>query len=155
MKKDAWKWISDNESMIVETSDKVFDFAELGLVEEKSSKFLAEKLEKNGFNVEMGVAEMPTAFVATYGKGSPTIGFMGEFDALPGLSQKPVPYRDPVEDGAPGHGCGHNIHGTTGVMAAIATMKTMEKHGLGGTLKFFGTPAEETYSGKVFMVKAG
>lgn len=155
MKKDAWKWISDNENMIIRTSDKVFDFAELGLVEEKSSKFLAEILERNGFTVEMGVAEMPTAFVATYGKGSPTIGFMGEFDALPGLSQKPVPYRDPVEDGAPGHGCGHNIHGTTGVMTAIATKIAMERHGLKGTLKFFGTPAEETYSGKVFMVRAG
>jgi aminobenzoyl-glutamate utilization protein B len=155
MKNDAWKWISDHEKMIIEASDKVFDFAELGLVEEKSSKFLAEILESHDFSIEMGVAEMPTAFIATYGKGHPTIGFMGEFDALPGLSQKPVPYRDPVEEGAPGHGCGHNIHGVTGVMAAIATMKTMEKHGLEGTLKFFGTPAEETYSGKVFMVRAG
>jgi aminobenzoyl-glutamate utilization protein B len=155
MKNDAWKWISDNEKMIIEASDKVFDFAELGLVEEKSSKFLADVLKSHGFTIEMGVADMPTAFVATYGKGTPTIGFMGEYDALPGLSQKPVPYQDPVEEGAPGHGCGHNIHGVTGVMAAIATKTVMEKNGLQGTLKFFGTPAEETYSGKVFMVRAG
>ena len=155
MKKDAWKWISDNEKMIIEASDKVFDYAELGLVEIKSSKFLAEILKDHGFAIDMGVADMPTAFVATYGKGSPTIGFMGEYDALPGLSQKPVPYREPVEEGAPGHGCGHNIHGVTGVMGAIATKMVMEKNGLQGTLKFFGTPAEETYSGKVFMVRAG
>jgi len=155
MKTDAWNWISDNEKMIIEASDKVFDFAELGLVEEKSSKFLAEILESHGFSIEMGVADMPTAFIATYGKGDPTIGFMGEYDALPGLSQKPVPYHDPIEEGAPGHGCGHNIHGVTGVMAAIATKRVIEEHGLRGTLKFFGTPAEETYSGKVFMVRAG
>jgi aminobenzoyl-glutamate utilization protein B len=155
MKNDAWEWISDNERMIVEASDKVWELAELGLVEEKSSKFLAKVLEDHGFTVEMGVAEMPTAFVASYGNGTPIIGFMGEFDALPGLSQKPVPYKDPIEEGAPGHGCGHNIHGVTGVMSAIATKVVMEKHGLEGTLIFFGTPAEETYSGKVFMIRAG
>ncbi|MHA3961909.1 MAG: amidohydrolase [Candidatus Thorarchaeota archaeon SMTZ1-45] len=155
MKKDAWDWILANESMIIEASDKVWRLAELGLVEEKSSKFLAEILEDHGFIIEMGVADMPTAFIATYGKGNPTIGFMGEYDALPGLSQKPVPYQDPIEEGAPGHGCGHNIHGVTGVMGAIATKVVLEKHGLDGTIKFFGTPAEETYSGKVFMVRAG
>ncbi len=155
MKKDAWDWISDNEKKIIEASVKIWELAELGLVEEKSAEYLANVLEEQGFTVEMGVADMPTAFVATYGKGDPTIGFMGEYDALPGLSQKPVPYQDPVEEGAPGHGCGHNIHGVTGVMGAIATKTVMEKHGLKGTLKFFGTPAEETYSGKVFMVRAG
>ncbi|MFW9962226.1 MAG: amidohydrolase [Candidatus Sifarchaeia archaeon] len=155
MKSDAWDWISDNEKLIIETSDKIWNLAELGLLEEKSATFLSSILENHGFRIEMGVADMPTAFVATYGKGSPIIGFMGEYDALPGLSQKPVPYQDPVEDGAPGHGCGHNIHGVTGVMGAIATKVAMEKHGLIGTLKFFGTPAEETYSGKVFMVRAG
>jgi len=155
MKNDAWQWISDNEKMIVKASVNVWELAELGLLEEKSSKFLANILEEHGFNIEMGVADMPTAFIATYGKGNPTIGFMGEYDALPGLSQKPVPYKDPLEEGAPGHGCGHNIHGITGVMSAIATKNVMEKHGLEGTLKFFGTPAEETYSGKVFMVRAG
>ncbi|MBY8998217.1 MAG: amidohydrolase [Candidatus Thorarchaeota archaeon] len=155
MKKDALDWISDNEKMIIEASDTIWELAELGLVEEKSAKHLAKILEEHGFTIEMGVADMPTAFVATYGKGDPTIGFMGEYDALPGLSQKPVPHQDPVVEGAPGHGCGHNIHGVTGVMGAIATKTVMEKHGLKGTLKFFGTPAEETYSGKVFMVRAG
>jgi aminobenzoyl-glutamate utilization protein B len=155
LKKDAWEWISANEKRIIEGSDTIWKLAELGLVEEKSSKFLAGILKENGFSIEMGVAGMPTAFVAIYGKGQPTIGFMGEYDALPGLSQKPEPYQDPIQEGAPGHGCGHNIHGMTGVMGAIATKVVMEKHGLKGTLKFFGTPAEETYSGKVFMVRAG
>jgi aminobenzoyl-glutamate utilization protein B len=155
MKNDAWQWISENEKMIIEASDTVWNLAELGLVEEKSAKYLATILEEHGFTIEMGVADMPTAFVATYGSGDPTIGFMGEYDALPGLSQKAVPYQDPIEEGAPGHGCGHNIHGVTGVMGATATKVVMEKHGLKGTLKFFGTPAEETYSGKVFMVRAG
>ncbi len=155
MKSDAWDWISDNERMIIEASDTIWNLAELGLLEVKSVAYLAKMLAKHEFNIEMGVAGMPTAFVATYGKDSPTIGFMGEYDALPGLSQKPVPYKDPIEEGAPGHGCGHNIHGVTGVMSAIATKVTMERHGLKGTIKFFGTPAEETYSGKVFMVRAG
>ncbi len=155
MKEEAWNWITENEKMIVEASDKIWNLAELGLVEVKSASILSEILKDHGFVVEMGVADMPTAFVATYGTGFPTIGFMGEYDALPSLSQKPVPYQDPVEEGAPGHGCGHNIHGVTGVMGAIATKIVMEKHGLKGTIKFFGTPAEETYSGKVFMVRAG
>ena len=155
MKKDAWGWISDNEKMIIEASDKVWELAELGLVEEKSAKYLAKILEEHGFTIEMGVADMPTAFIATYGEGNPTIGFMGEYDALPGLSQKPVPYQEPVIEGAPGHGCGHNIHGVTGVMGAIATKVVMEKNGLKGTLKFFGTPAEESSAGKVFMIRAG
>ncbi|MHA2234280.1 MAG: amidohydrolase [Candidatus Thorarchaeota archaeon] len=155
MKNEAWNWISENEKMIIEASEKVWNLAELGLVEHKSAEYLAKILEEQGFVIESGVADIPTAFVATYGKGAPTIGFMGEYDALPGLSQKPVPYQDPVEEGAPGHGCGHNIHGVTGVMAAIATKVVMERHGLEGTVKFFGTPAEETYSGKVFMVRAG
>ncbi|TET11942.1 MAG: amidohydrolase, partial [Candidatus Thorarchaeota archaeon] len=155
MKNDAWDWISNNEKKIIEASMKIWNLAELGLVEEKSAEYLAKILEEQGFEIETGVADIPTAFVATWGKGSPTLGFMGEYDALPGLSQKPVPYQDPIEEGAPGHGCGHNIHGVTGVMAAIATKVVMEKNGLKGTVKFFGTPAEETYSGKVFMVRAG
>ncbi|MHA2153420.1 MAG: amidohydrolase [Candidatus Thorarchaeota archaeon] len=155
MKNEAWNWISENEKMIIEASEKVWNLAELGLVEHKSAEYLAKILEEQGFVIESGVADIPTAFVATYGKGAPTIGFMGEYDALPGLSQKPVSHQEPVEEGAPGHGCGHNIHGVTGVMAAIATKVVMERHGLEGTVKFFGTPAEETYSGKVFMVRAG
>jgi aminobenzoyl-glutamate utilization protein B len=98
---------------------------------------------------------MPTAFVATWGSGKPVIGIMGEFDALPGISQQTVPYKNPVEDGAPGHGCGHNIHGTSGIVGAIAIKTALEAAALPGTVMFFGTPAEENYDGKVFMIRAG
>jgi len=98
---------------------------------------------------------MPTAFVATWGEGKPVIGIMGEYDALPGLSQKRVPWKETLEKGKPGHGCGHNIHGTSGMAAAIAVKKAMENYGTKGTIKFFGCPAEENFSGKVFMVREG
>jgi len=151
----AFSWITQNESRIIEISDKIWEYAELGLIEYKSSKLLADELEKAGFKVERGVAGMPTAFVATYGSGRPVIGIMGEYDALPGLSQKKVPWREPLKEGAPGHGCGHNIHGTSGMAAAIAVKVAMEEAGLKGTIKFFGTPAEENFSGKVFMAREG
>ena len=148
-------WIKKNKDRIVEISDKVWDFAELGLIEFKSSALLADELEKHGFRVERGIADMPTAFVATWGEGKPLIGIMGEYDALPGLSQKKVPLKEPLKSEAPGHGCGHNIHGTSGMAAAIAVKKAMEKHKIKGTIKFFGCPAEENFSGKVYLVREG
>ena len=154
-KKYALDWIEKNKNMIVEISDKVWEFAELGLIEFKSSALLADELEKHGFRVERGIAGMPTAFVATWGEGRPVIGIMGEYDALPGLSQKKVPSKETLNLGAPGHGCGHNIHGTSGMAAAIAVKEAMEKHEIKGTIKFFGCPAEENFSGKVYMVREG
>jgi len=154
-KQKASKWIADNERRIIEVSDKIWEFAELGLQEFKSSSLLAEELRKGGFKVEMGVGAMPTAFIATYGEGGPVIGVMGEYDALPGLSQKAVPWKEPLVEGGPGHGCGHNIHGTSGMAGAMAAKVAMEASGIRGTLKFFGTPAEESGSGKVFMVRDG
>jgi len=154
-KQKALNWISNNESRIIEVSDRIWEFAELGLQEFKSSSLLAEELKKAGFKIEMGVAGMPTAFLATYGSGRPVIGVMGEYDALPGLSQKPLPTKEPLAEGAPGHGCGHNIHGTSGMAGAIGAKMAMEANGIKGTLKFFGTPAEESASGKVFMVREG
>jgi aminobenzoyl-glutamate utilization protein B len=154
-KKDAFDWIENNKELIIEVSDKVWEFAELGLLESKSSALLAEKLERHGFRVERGIAGMPTAFVATWGEGKPVIGIMGEYDALPGLSQKKAPLKEPLEQGNPGHGCGHNIHGTSGMAAAIAVKKVMEKHKEKGTIKFFGCPAEENFSGKIYMVRDG
>jgi len=154
-KQKALNWMSNNESRIIEISDRIWEFAELGLQEFKSSSLLAEELRKAGFKVEMGVAGMPTAFVATYGSGRPVIGVMGEYDALPGLSQKPLSTKEPLAEGAPGHGCGHNIHGTSGMAGAIGAKMAMEANGIRGTLKFFGTPAEESASGKVFMVRGG
>ena len=154
-KEYAFNWIENNKQLIVEMSDKIWDFAELGLIEFKSSALLADELEKHGFRVERGIAGMPTAFIANWGEGKPVIGIMGEYDALPGLSQKRVPWKETLEKGKPGHGCGHNIHGTSGMAAAIAVKKAMENYGTKGTIKFFGCPAEENFSGKVFMVREG
>ncbi|MEM2888541.1 MAG: M20 family metallopeptidase [Candidatus Bathyarchaeia archaeon] len=148
-------WIEKNKARAIKISDEIWELAELGLNEFKSSALLADELENNGFKVERGVAGMPTAFIASYGSSKPVIGLLGEFDALPGLSQKRVPYKEPLVPGAPGHGCGHNIHGTTGMTAALAIKYTMEKYCIKGTIKFFGCPAEENFNGKVFMVREG
>ena len=154
-KEVALSWIDENERRIVEISDEIWELAEVGLLEYKTSKLLSDVIERHGFSVERGVAGMPTAFVATWGKGHPVIGVLGELDALPGLSQKPVPYREPLEEGAPGHGCGHNIHGTSGMAGAVAVKVAMEESGFSGTVKFYGCPAEETLVGKVWLVRDG
>jgi aminobenzoyl-glutamate utilization protein B len=155
VKEIAWNWIENNKNHLAKISDEVWRYAELGLVEYESSKLLADELEHNGFIVERGVAGMPTAFVATYGNGHPVIGINGEYDALPGLSQKPIPYKEPLVEGGSGHGCGHNIHGVSGLAGAIAVKKALEDKQLSGTVKFYGCPAEESYDAKVFMVRAG
>ena len=155
MKEKAWSWIDDNQKHIIEISDKIWEFAELGLMEHKSSKLIADKLENHGFKVVRVVGGMPTAFYATWGKGKPIIGIMGEYDALPGISNKAVPYQDPLVKGAPGHGCGHNIHGSTGLAVALAVKNAMVTKEIPGTIKFFGCPAEEMLSGKVWMVREG
>lgn len=155
VKETAWGWIDQNQNRIIEVADTIWSYAELGLTETKSSKLLQDELKKHGFKVDSGVASMPTAFVATWGNGKPVIGIMGEFDALPGISNKVVPEKVPLKEGAPGHGCGHHIHGTSGVEGAIAARYAMEKAKVKGTIKFFGTPAEENFVGKVYMVRAG
>jgi aminobenzoyl-glutamate utilization protein B len=137
-------------------SDAIWSYAELGLQEFKSSKLLADTLEQAGFKVERGLAGMPTCFVATYGSGKPVIGLLGEFDALPMLSQKGrVPTQDPLVEGAPGHGCGHNTMCTAAAAAAIAVKQAIDKYGLKGTIKVFGSPAEETVISRPYMVRAG
>jgi aminobenzoyl-glutamate utilization protein B len=136
-------------------SDKIWAAEEIAFNETQSSKLLADYAEANGFKVERGVAETPTAFVATYGSGKPVIGILGEFDALPGLSQNKVPTKSPLHDGAPGHGCGHNLFGTASLGAAIAIKEQIAAGKLKGTIKFFGTPAEEKFFGKLWMARAG
>ena len=152
VKEIAWKWIDDHKDEFIDVSDKIWGYAEFGLCEDKSSKLHAEKLKKYGFRVQLGVAGMPTAILAEWGSSSPIIGVQGEYDALPGISNKVVPRKEPLIEGGMGHGCGHNVHGTTAVTAAIAVKQAMEKEGLPGTIRFYGTPAEENYGGKVFMV---
>jgi aminobenzoyl-glutamate utilization protein B len=136
-------------------SKQIWDFAELGYHENKSSKLLQDQLKQAGFTVQAGVADEPTAFIASYGQGKPVIAILGEFDALPGLSQQTVPDRQPVVDGTPGHGCGHNLLGSGAALAAVAVKETMEKQHISGTLRYYGTPAEEGGSGKVYMVRDG
>jgi aminobenzoyl-glutamate utilization protein B len=156
-KQVAWDWIDQNQKKIIELSDKVWEYAEVGLKEEKTSKLLADFIEKQGFKVERGVADMPTAFVATWSSGDngPTVGILGELDALAGLSQKAVPFREPLKEGAPGHACGHNIHGTGGMAGAIALVKALQEKKINATVKFYGCPAEETLVGKVWMARHG
>ena len=134
---------------------QIWGFAELGYLEEKSSALLQSELKAAGFEVTSGVAGIPTAFVATWGSGRPVIAFIGEYDALPGLSQDAIPERKPLAEGAPGHGCGHHLLGTASAAAAIAVREWLAATGRAGTVRYYGTPAEEGGSGKVYMVRAG
>jgi aminobenzoyl-glutamate utilization protein B len=136
-------------------SRQIWEAAELGFHETKSSALLQQELTANGFQVQAGVANMPTAFTATFGTGKPVIVIMGEFDALPGLSQKDAPALSPVQAGAPGHGCGHNLLGSASALAAVAIKEEMQAKGLKGTLRYYGTPAEEGGGGKIYMLQAG
>jgi len=151
-------WLSKPETVekFGKISDAIWGSAELGLQEFESSKLLADTLEAAGFTVERGLAGMPTCFVASYGSGKPVIGLLGEFDALPMLSQKGrVPKKDPVVEGAPGHGCGHNAMCTAAAAAAIAVKEAMAAHGIKGTIKVFGSPAEEIVASRPYMIRAG
>ena len=134
---------------------KIWEYAELGYQEVRSSELLAAELAKEGFRMEKGVAGIPTAFVATYGSGSPVIAVLAEYDALPGLSQQAVPEKKAAEGRSSGHGCGHHLFGTASVAAGIELKRQMQKNGWKGTLKVFGCPAEEGGSGKVYMVREG
>jgi aminobenzoyl-glutamate utilization protein B len=155
LKEEAFAWLEANKSRLAEINDQIWRFAETAMEEYESSELLASYLEKNGFQVTRGVAGMPTAFVAVYGSGEPVIGILAEYDALPGLSQDTVSYKKPLEEGKPGHGCGHNVFGTASTAAAVAIKEVMDKKGLRGTVKLFGCPAEETVVGKVFMARDG
>ena len=147
--------VEKHKANLIKISDEIWALAETAFEETQSSKILADYAEQQGFNVERGVAGMPTAFVATYGSGKPVISVLGEFDALPGISQKAQPTKSPLNEGAAGHGCGHNIFGAGSLGAAIAIKELIENGTLKGTVKFFGTPSEEKYFGKIWMVNAG
>jgi aminobenzoyl-glutamate utilization protein B len=139
-----------------EVSRKIWDYAETALQETKSAALLVDLLEKEGFTVTRGVAGMPTAFVASAGSGSPVIGILAEYDALPGLSQVAgASKKTPLVAGAPGHGCGHNLLGTAAVAAAVAANRQRIEGKLPGTIRVFGTPAEEQILGKTFMLRDG
>ena len=134
---------------------QIFNFAETGYKEERSVRQWTSFLASQGFIVEKGVAGIPTAFVATYGSGSPVIGMMAEYDAIAGMSQDTVPYQKVLVPGAPGHACGHNLLGTGSVAGAVAVSKWLAATGFSGTVKLFGCPAEEGGGGKAYMMREG
>jgi aminobenzoyl-glutamate utilization protein B len=134
---------------------QIWDYAEVGYKEVKSSALLQKTLQDNGFTVQAGVADIPTAFVATYGSGKPVIGILAEFDALPGFAQQAVPEKKIIDGKTAGHACGHHLFGTASVAAGIEIKTLIEQNKLTGTVKVYGCPAEEGGSGKVYMVRAG
>jgi aminobenzoyl-glutamate utilization protein B len=154
-KATVFAWIDAHEKALNSLNRAIWDAAEVGLEERRSSAELIRFLEQHGFRIEKGVAGMPTAFVASYGSGSPVIALLAEYDALPGMSQRTEPERKPLVEGGSGHACGHSVFGTASVAAAAAAREAMEKNGLRGTLRLYGTPAEETGIGKSYMVKEG
>ncbi len=133
---------------------QIWNFAEVGFKEAKSSALLQQTLKDNGFTIEAGVAGMPTAFVASFGQGKPVIGILAEFDALPGLSQNAKPEKAPAGASA-GHGCGHHLFGVASTAAGIELKKYLFDNKIKGTVKVYGTPAEEGGSGKVYMAREG
>ncbi len=154
-KPEVFKSIDANADLYSGIAQKIWNFAEVGFQETQSSALLQQTLKDAGFQVEPGVAGMPTAFIATYGSGKPVIGILGEFDALPGVAQEAVPELKPIAGQKAGHACGHHLFGTASSAAAIAVKDWLIANKKSGTIKFFGTPAEEGGSGKVYLVRDG
>ncbi|HEY3138784.1 MAG TPA: amidohydrolase [Blastocatellia bacterium] len=154
-KEEAVASIESHKTELTNISDQIWRFAETALRETRSSKVLADYAEKQGFEVKRGVAGMPTAFIASYGQGRPIIGILGEYDALPGISQKAQSVKEALEAGSAGHGCGHNLFGTASLGAAVAVKELIAAGKLKGTVRFYGTPAEESIGGKIYMARDG
>jgi len=155
-KEDITESIERKRKQYIDAALAIWDYAELPFEEYKSSAELIDILGKEGFHIKAGVAGLPTAFIAEWGQGEPVIGYMGEYDALPGLSQEADnTIRKPIIENGPGHGCGHHILGTAAMAAAIANKKFLEENGIEGRVRFYGCPAEEGGAGKVIMNCAG
>lgn len=154
-KKAAVATVDQQAPELIRLADQIWAFAEIALREHRSAALLADFAESQGFRVQRGVAGMPTAFIASYGEGRPIIGVMGEYDALPGLSQQASTEKKPLAEGAGGHGCGHNLFGPASLGAALAIKERIAAGELQGTVRFYGTPAEEDVGGKTYMVRDG
>jgi aminobenzoyl-glutamate utilization protein B len=155
LQQDALEFLDHHDEKFAYLARQIWDRPEIAQEERFASALLADELEAAGFTVEREVGQLPTAFVASWGSGAPIIGILGEYDALPGLSQRLSSERNPLQQGGPGHGCGHNLFGVASFGAAVAIKEQMESQGLPGTVRFYGCPAEETLVGKTFMAKAG
>ncbi|MCX6331338.1 MAG: amidohydrolase [Bacteroidetes bacterium] len=154
-KNETITFLNNRYDLDKKTALQIWDFAEVGYKETKSSALHVQHLKEAGFTIETGVAEIPTAFVATYGTGSPVIGILAEFDALPGLAQTASPEKNTIPGKIAGHACGHHLYGTASVAAGIVIKELIAAGKLKGTIKVYGCPAEEGGSGKVFLVRAG
>lgn len=154
--KSILKYLDENNSKYYEMASTIWKWAEPGYQEEKTTTLMQQTLASAGFAVTKGIADIPTAFVASYGSGKPVIGILAEMDALPGLSQNALPERSPMINGGYGHGCGHNLFGTGSIAAAIVVKNWMETNHIKGTIRLYGTPAEEgAGGGKTYLVRAG
>jgi aminobenzoyl-glutamate utilization protein B len=153
--KQVVSWVDGHRDELTRLSDEIWRLAEVGLREFRSAELQEAYLKGKGFTVESGIAHMPTAFVAAWGTGEPVIAFLGEYDALPHLSQAAAPEKKALVEGAPGHGCGHNLLGVAAVASAAALREELSSRGLSGTVRYYGCPAEESASGKVYMVHHG
>lgn len=148
--------VEEHRRQLIDLSDRIWHLAELRFEEYQSCALQAEMLEAHGFTVRKQAGDLPTAFIAEYGNGGSVIGFLGEYDALPGLSQQScVAHQEAIEEGAPGHGCGHNLLGTGALGAALAVRYCLEENRLPGRVRYYGCPAEEGGGGKVLMAAAG
>jgi aminobenzoyl-glutamate utilization protein B len=154
-KGELLQWLEDNSPRFTEMSDQIWGTPEISWEEFFASQLQIEFLENEGFSIARDVAGMNTAFIAEWGGGKPIVAFIGEYDALSGLSQKVQVTKEPIVEGGPGHGCGHNLLGTAGLAAAVAVQKWLKNSGTTGTVRYYGCPAEEGGGGKVFMARAG
>ena len=155
LKKEVIEFVDNKNELLIKASDKIWEYAEIALLEYESSRLLEGILESEGFAVEKDVAGLPTAFVATCGSGSPVIGILAEYYALPGLSQDDKPYKQVLQEEGAGHGCGHNLFGAGSLGAALGLKAVMDRHNLKGTLRLYGCPAEEDVGGKLYMARDG
>ena len=155
LKMEVANSVKEQYTALTELSDEIWSYEEIAFQEDQSAEALKAYARQQGFTITENIGEMPTAFTAEYGSGKPLIGILGEFDALPGLSQATVPTKQPLNEGGAGHGCGHNLFGTASLGAATAIKELIGAGKLEGTIRFYGTPAEEKYFGKLWMIRAG
>lgn len=155
MKEQSIKNIDSQYDVYKKVALNIWDYAEVGYKEYQSTALLQKTIAAAGFEVKAGVADIPTAFVASFGSGKPVIGILAEFDALPGMAQTTDATKTPISGKNAGHACGHHLFGAASLAAAIELKNTMQKNNLSGTIRLFGTPAEEGGSGKVYMTRSG
>jgi len=148
-------WLDENQVDFIEIANRIWHIPEVSWQEFKSSRLQADYLAREGFSITWNVGGLNTAFVAEWGQGKPLLGFIGEYDALPGLSQKIQPAKEAIQEDGPGHGCGHNLLGTGAVASAVAVQKWLQSTRKTGTVRYYGCPAEEEGAGKVYMARSG